>query len=130
MKTAPILAALLLLAGCSTPTTLPSGPVPAKKEADKRVTLDTSAAGLLKITRVTSETGPDGIFRFQVDVQNVGPSAKSFVYDIEWLDRTGALLPMATGGVPWLLLRNEASSLSQAAPSPLVKDFRLKFRAK
>ena len=131
MKTAFLLLALLMLTGCAASAPPKIQPAPAKpKPPDKRVILAPELSGVLRVLNLRTETGSDGIFKFQADVQNLGPKARTFLYQIDWLDRDGASLGILGEELPWTLMRQETASLTVTAPTRMAKDFRLKFRAR
>ncbi len=121
------LAFLLLLAaaGCSAPVNkTESAPPP-----DKRITIDPSLAGALRVLKVQSATGAEGYLKIQVDVENRSAAPRRFSYSIDWLDANGSLLPQLSNGfLKWMLRGRETSSIAATAPDSLAKDFRITFR--
>jgi uncharacterized protein YcfL len=127
MKFLASMLASLVLAGCASPESPKPAPAAAEKKPDKRVVLDPALKGSLQEVGVRTETGGDGILKFQVDVQNLTPTVQSVVYQIDWLDRDGISLGIHYDDLHWLLLPHETGPLTMTAPTPLAKDFRLTF---
>jgi uncharacterized protein YcfL len=129
MKTAPFLLFVSLLASCAPANLRPVLTAAAQqKQPDPRVILDESVRGNLRILAVRATTGSDGLLKFQVDVQKIGPAARTFLYQVDWFDRDGVKMDLGGDPLPWTLLGNESDALTMTAPSPLAKDFHLTFR--
>jgi uncharacterized protein YcfL len=132
MKIALSLLVFLLLAGCASPGSRDTAPAPtAEKQPgkpDKHVIVDPALDGNLRVTRVHTETGGDGLLGFQVDVQNLSSAARTILYQTDWLDRDGRSLGLESQELRWTLLPRETAPLTMTAPTPLAKDFRLHFR--
>jgi uncharacterized protein YcfL len=85
----------------------------------------------LRVVKVLSSTGADNLLKIQVDVYNMTAAPKSFDYQLEWFDKDGQLLPLASGGpLSWMLLAHETSSIVATAPAETAKDFGVAFLAK
>ena len=67
-------------------------------------------------------------WKFQVDVQNLSSSAKTVIYQVDWLDQDGVSLGIGMEQPPCTLLPKETLPLAIAAPAPTARDFRLTFR--
>jgi uncharacterized protein YcfL len=73
-------------------------------------------------------TGADGMLRIQVDVQNRTDWPKPIAYRVDWLDQNGKVLDVsASPPITWTLDGKEATSIAVTAPTPLARDFRIKF---
>jgi hypothetical protein len=137
-----LLAAISLAAGCASPTPVPQ-PVQAPQSGaparppraersppakDTRVIVDSALDRVLRVLGVGTSTGPDGLLKIQVDVQNITDSPQRFSYKIEWFDRNGELLPMASEDtLQWMLLAGETSPIAATAPAATAKDFEVAF---
>lgn len=110
----------------------PSNPAPAPPAAkDTRIIVDTLLNDTLRVVKVLSSTGADNLLKIQVDVYNMTDAPKSFDYQVEWFDKDGRLLPLASGEpMPWMLLAHETSSIVATAPAETAKDFGVAFFAK
>jgi uncharacterized protein YcfL len=129
MKSAPWLLALLVLAGCASPAPRPAEPAQAAgKPPDKRVTVDPALRGILQIIEVRDMPATQGYLKFQVDVQNLSSSAKTIIYEVDWLDQDGVSLGIAMEAPPCTLFPKETLPLALTAPAPSARDFRLTFR--
>jgi hypothetical protein len=138
----PYLRKLVLIAGlaavaggCAAPansakTTAPPARTPARRPAasDKRFVIASQLHGILHVVSVLSSHQADGYLAIQVNVQNLTDAAQRFNYRIEWFDKEGALLPLASqGSIPWMLLARETSSVVATAPTPMAEDFGIAF---
>ncbi|MGD1083193.1 MAG: YcfL family protein [Verrucomicrobiota bacterium] len=132
MRIAPPLLALLVLAGCASPGPSNTAPAPtAEKQPgnpDKHLVLDPALIGSLRVLGVHTTTGADGLLKFQVDVENLSAAARTIIYQIDWLDRDGLSLGIQYDDFRWTLMPRETAPLSMTAPTPLARDFRLRFR--
>jgi len=129
MKTALLLLALLLLAGCASPAPRPAEPAhPAAKPADKRVTVDPALGGILQVIEVLDMPATQGFLAFQVNVRNLSSSAKTIIYQVDWLDKDGASLGIIMEEPPYTLFPKETRRLAITAPTPTARDFHLTFR--
>jgi uncharacterized protein YcfL len=121
----------LLAAGCgSTVNTLePASPAAQRNMVpDKRVVTDTGFYSHVKILGVNTTTGPAGFLKIQVELENATRSLQPFTYRVEWYDETGMIIPLpTTSAVPKTLEARETASITATAPTPLAKDFRIKF---
>ncbi|HEX3717049.1 MAG TPA: DUF1425 domain-containing protein [Verrucomicrobiae bacterium] len=107
----------------------PASAPPAVK--DTRIIVDSSLNDTLRVVKVLSSTGADNLLKIQVDVYNMTAAPKSFDYQLEWFDKDGRLLPLASGGpLSWMLLAHETSSIVATAPAETAKDFGVAFLAK
>jgi uncharacterized protein YcfL len=101
---------------------------PAPPSTDKRVFAVASLASTFRILNVKSTTAATGFLKIEVEVQNVGSKPKSFDYHIFWFDDSGTMFDLPdTVSVPLFLMGHEKSSIVAMAPTPLAKDFRVKF---
>jgi uncharacterized protein YcfL len=151
MKSALLLLALLALAGCASPASQsaqpasaggnalpspepaipqrPAGPAPAAgKSPDKRVTVDPALNGILQIKQVRVIKETEGYLEFQVDVQNLGASAITVIYQVDWLDQDGVSLGISMEQPPCFLFAHETHPITIATPAFSARDFRMTFR--
>jgi uncharacterized protein YcfL len=151
MKSALLLLTLLALAGCASPDSQPGQPAPAggntlpspqpaipRRPAepapaagntpDKRVTVDPALNGILQIKQVRVIKETQGYLEFQVDVQNLGNSAITVVYQVDWLDKDGVSLGISMDQPPCLLFAHETHPIAIATPAFSARDFRMTFR--
>jgi len=129
MKSALLLLALLALAGCASPAPHPAEPArAAEKLADRRVTVDPALRDILRVIQVRDMPATQGYLKFQVDVQNLSSSAKTIIYQVDWLDEAGGSLGLATEAPPCTLFRSETLPIAISAPTPAARDFRITFR--
>jgi len=95
---------------------------------DKHVLVDSRLDNSIRVLNVISSTGKDGLLKIQVNVQNLLDASVRLSYKVDWFDRNGEELPMASPGLmPWMLLAHETSSIVAAAPAPTAKDFGVAF---
>ena len=129
MKPALLALALVVLAGCASPAPHPAAPAPdAGKIPDKRVSVDPALRGILQVMEVRDMPATQGYLKFQVDVQNLSSSAKTIIYEVDWLDQDGVSLGIAMEAPPCTLFPKETLPLALTAPAPSARDFRLTFR--
>ena len=141
MKSTLFLLTLLILTGCASPAPHPAGPAEpagpagpaqtaqtAAKSPDKRVTVDPALLGILQIVKVRDMLATQGYLKFQVDVQNLTSTAKTVIYEVDWLDKDGLSLGISMEAPPCTLLPKETLPLALTAPAPTARDFRLTFR--
>ncbi len=129
MKSAPLLVMCLVLAGCSAPAPHPGETVGAAETLpDQRVTVDPALNGIIRVKRIQDMPPTQGYLRFQVDVENLGATAKTIIYQVDWLDREGVSLGLVMEPPPCTLFGHETLPLAITAPAPTAKDFRLTFR--
>ena len=120
---------ILLLAACTTVNTVERAePVnPRQMIDDKRVTTDVGLGRRVKVLGVNDSTGPGGLLKVQVEVENTTRSLQHFNYKFEWFDENGNVLNTATSAyVPRQIEGKETVFLTATAPTPAAKDFRLK----
>jgi uncharacterized protein YcfL len=128
MKFACLLVLALVFAGCSSPGPRPPRAVPAAATPpDKRVTVDPALNGIISVKEVRDMPATQGYLKFQVDVENLGSSAKTIIYNVDWLDKDGVSLGIAMEEPPCTLFAHETVPLSITAPAPTAKDFHLTF---
>jgi uncharacterized protein YcfL len=128
MKFTCLLVLALVFAGCSSPAPKPSKAVPTAAELpDKRVTVDPALNGIIRVKEVRDLPATQGYLKFQVDVENLGSSAKTIIYNVDWLDKNGVSLGIAMEEPPCTLFAHETVPLSITAPAPTAKDFHLTF---
>ena len=129
MKSALLLLALLVVTGCASPAPHPAEPAQAAaKPPDKRVTLDPALLGVVQVIRVRDMPATPGYLGFQVDVQNLSSTARTIIYQVDWLDKDGVSLGIAMEEPPCTMFPKETRRLALTAPAPTARDFRLTFR--
>jgi len=95
---------------------------------DKRVITDSNLSRKVYVIGVAEAPTPGGVLQIQVEVWNRTGSAQRFNYWFEWFDSNGMQVnPTSTARIPCLLEGGETRLLSSVAPTPLCKDFRVKF---
>lgn len=120
----------LVFTGCQTTVNTVSREPPAQRQmvTDKRVLTDASLAKKVYIVGVAEAPTPGGVLQIQVEVWNRTRSAQRFNYWFEWFDSNGMQVnPTSTAKIPCLIEGGETRLLSSVAPTPLCKDFRVKF---
>ena len=125
-----LLGGTLVFTGCQTTVNTVSREPPAQRQmvTDKRVLTDASLAKKVYIVGVAEAPTPGGVLQIQVEVWNRTRSAQRFNYWFEWFDSNGMQVnPTSTAKIPCLIEGGETRLLSSVAPTPLCKDFRVKF---
>ena len=96
--------------------------------SDKRYLIAPQLHGLLRVVGVRFRRLANGYLTIQVNLQNLTDAPQRFNYRIEWFDKDGALLPLASQAyVPWMLMAREVSSVVATAPTPMAEDFGIAF---
>lgn len=120
-------AGVALLTACSTVNTVERATPVGQRQMvnDKRIITD---AGLNRATRIVGVNEVPGEFlKIQVELLNTTSSLKSFNYRFEWFDANGVLVNTPTSTyLPRQIEGKESIFISAVAPTPTVKDFRLK----
>jgi uncharacterized protein YcfL len=127
---ASLLATCLVFTGCQTSVNTVSREPPAQRQmvTDKRVITDSNLGRKVYVIGVAEAPTPGGVLQIQVEVWNRTGSAQRFNYWFEWFDSNGMQVnPTSTAKIPCLLEGGETRLLSSVAPTPLCKDFRVKF---
>src|SRR5882672_25177 len=127
---ASLLATCLAFTGCQTSVNTVSREPPAQRQmvTDKRVITDANLGRKVYVIGVAEAPTPGGVLQIQVEVWNRTGSAQRFNYWFEWFDSNGMQVnPTSTAKIPCLLEGGETRLLSSVAPTPLCKDFRVKF---
>jgi len=122
----PLLVLLVLVGGCSSPA-LPSTR-PAPKAEDKRVVVDPSLKGIVRVNQIFDLPSAPGFLQFQVDVENLSPAAITILYDVDWLDADGASLGIIMDEPPCTLFRKEVHPIAITSPAASAKSFRMTLR--
>jgi uncharacterized protein YcfL len=125
-----VLATCLIFTGCQTSVNTVSREPPAQRQmvTDKRVITDANLGRKVYVIGVAEAPTPGGVLQIQVEVWNRTGSAQRFNYWFEWFDSNGMQVnPTSTAKIPCLLEGGETRLLSSVAPTPLCKDFRVKF---
>jgi len=127
---ASLLATCLVFTGCQTSVNTVSREPPAQRQmvTDKRVITDANLGRKVYVIGVAEAPTPGGMLQIQVEVWNRTGSAQRFNYWFEWFDSNGMQVnPTSTAKIPCLLEGGETRLLSSVAPTPLCRDFRVKF---
>ena len=90
--------------------------------------MDAALRGILQINQVRVTPSTQGYLQFQMDVENLGSSAVTVVYQVDWLDKDGQSLGISMDQPPCLLLARETHPIIIASPTPTARDFRVTFR--
>ena len=108
---------------------IPAQPAPQSQVSDEsRFIIVPALQKVLRIASVTLTNAPGALLKFQINVQNLTDAPQRFSYRIEWFDKDGAPLPMASGQfTPWMLMPREVSSIVATAPTPTAADFGIAF---
>ena len=125
-----LLAGSFVFTGCQTSVNTVSREPPAQRQmvTDKRVITDANLGRKVYVIGVAEAPTPGGVLQIQVEVWNRTGSAQRFNYWFEWFDSNGMQVnPTATAKIPCLLEGGETRLLSSVAPTPLCRDFRVKF---
>ena len=125
-----LLGGSLVFTGCQTTVNTVSREPPAQRQmvTDKRVLTDASLSRKVYVIGVAEAPTPGGVLQIQVEVWNKTRSAQRFNYWFEWFDSNGMQVnPTSTAMMPCTLEGGETRLLSSVAPTPLCKDFRIKF---
>lgn len=121
---------VLVCCSCKTVNVVePATPVGTKQVvADRRILSDPTLNRIVNIVGLNVATTEAGFLKVQVEVFNKTASPQNFKYKFEWLDMTGMMVSTPTS--VWIerqIQGRESILLSAVAPSPTVKDFRIKF---
>lgn len=127
-----LLLALPAIAGCAssvnkTETVQPPAPAPAQAVTDKRVIIDPSLGGAVRVVAVYTSGGAQGFLRVELRVQNQAGAPTSFTYQFEWKDQNGATIDLSAPTIPMTLQGRETAPLVAMGPTPLTKDFQVFF---
>ncbi len=125
-----LLAGSLAFSGCQTTVNTVSREPGVQRQmvTDKRVRTDASLAKKVYIVGVAEAPTPGGVLQIQVEVWNRTRSDQRFNYWFEWFDSNGMQVnPTSTAMIPCTLQGGETRLLQSVAPTPLCKDFRIKF---
>lgn len=120
------LVGISLLTACSTVNTVERAEPIGQRQMvnDKRIISDASLNRAVRILSV-NET-PGVLLKVQIELQNTTRSLKSFNYRFEWLDTNGMQVSTPTSYKPRQIEGKESLFISDVAPTPAAKDFRLK----
>jgi len=135
MKNIPLLLVVWIwvaAVGCQTTvnTVEPAQPsAQAQELVIKKTQTDPSLSQRIKVLRVITTTSPGGYLNVQVDLRNASQSLVRYTYKVEWFDEKGLLIQTpAAGAIPRQIEGGEIQSIVLTAPTPLAKDFRIKFQ--
>ena len=125
------LAAVSVLGGCKSTTVNTISREPGAQRqmiTDKRVITDRTLANKVYVIGVAEAPTPGGLLQIQVEVWNRTKSRARFNYVFEWFDANGMLVnPTSTALIQAVIEGGETRLISSLAPTPLCKDFRVKF---
>lgn len=128
------LLALPVVAGCAsgvkTPEPVRAPAIPsamAQDVTDKRVIIDPSLGGAVRVVAVDTSAGPQGYLRVELRLQNQAPSPTAFTYQFEWKDQNGVTIDLSSPTIPMTLQARETAPLVAMGPTPLTKDFQVFF---
>jgi len=138
-----LLLSLAGLTGCQTESTPlnsappPLNPPPAAVNApsapatpaaaDKRIFTDPTLKVAFHSVNASTTESSAFFFKIQIDAQNLTDSPKSFNYHIDWLDKNGNVIELPEMSLPMSLMGGQKSSIVAVAPTPLAKDYRIRF---
>jgi uncharacterized protein YcfL len=98
--------------------------------ADQRVVTDAALNKHVSVFGVNTAMTPGGVLKVQVELINNSSSAQFFTYRFEWFDANGMIVnTLAAPVVAEKIEGRESKFITAVAPSPAVKDFRLKLIA-
>lgn len=122
----PLATVALLLGGCATVNTTQTPDVRENRQmiADERLITDAGTDGIARILGVN--VADNGFLRVQVELENRRARMFTVHYKFEWYDQNGMLV-QPDG--PWKtrqLEGRETVVITDVAPTPQAKDFRLK----
>jgi len=96
--------------------------------ADQRAVTDRTLGNRVSIVGVNTAMTPGGLLKVQVELLNTTRSSQNFSYHFEWFDENGMKLSALTPAeIPSVIQGRESMFISSVAPTPAVKDFRVKF---
>ena len=96
--------------------------------ADQRVITDGSLNKKVSIVGVNQSMTPGGLLKVQIELVNTTGSLQRFSYHFEWFDANGMQLTTLTAAeVPDEIQGGEDKFISSVAPTPICRDFRVKF---
>jgi len=115
--------------GCTTVNTVERAQPAAQRNivSDKRVITDGSLNRKVQIVALNENVGAGGFLKVQAEVINTTRSYQRFSYKFEWFDENGMLVSTPTSTfIPRQIEGQESLSIAATAPTPTVRDFRLK----
>ena len=138
-----LLLALAGLTGCQTESTPlnsappPANPAPAEVNApsalatpataDQRIFTDPKLKVAFRIVNASTTESSAFFLKIQIDAENLTDSPKSFNYHIDWLDKNGRAIELPEMSLPMSLMGGQKSAIVAVAPTPLAKDYRIRF---
>lgn len=94
---------------------------------DQRVITDQSLASKVSIVGVNTAMTPGGFLKVQIELLNTTRSPQNFSCQFEWFDANGMQLTALTPAeVPDVIQGGEDKFISNVAPTPACRDFRVK----
>jgi uncharacterized protein YcfL len=124
-------AALLVLCGCHTSmNTIENAQKEGQRQmiSDQRVVTDASLAKKVSFVGINQTMTPGGVIKVQIELLNNKRSLQRFSYRFEWFDASGMQVNnVASPTIPDQIEGGESKFISSVAPSPVCKDFRVKF---
>jgi uncharacterized protein YcfL len=128
----PLAGALLLVAaGCKTSVnSVENAQKTGQRQmvADQRVITDSSLKKKVSIVGVNQSMTSGGFLKVQIELFNTTGSLQRFSYHFEWFDANGMeLSTLAPAEIPDEIQGGEDKFISSVAPTPICRDFRVKF---
>ncbi len=128
---AGLLAGALVLVGCKSTTvnTIQRDPSAQRQlVTDKRIITDSGLAKRVAVVEISEAPTPGGHLQVQIEVVNRTRSMQHFSYQFQWFDFNGMQVSPTTAALLSATIEGgESIFLSSVAPTPLCKDFRIKF---
>jgi uncharacterized protein YcfL len=122
---------LLVLCGCRTSVnTIENTQKEGQRQmiSDTRVITDTSLARKVSLVGVNQTMTPGGLLKIQIELLNRKHSLQRFSYQFQWFDASGMqLTAVALPTISDQIECGESKFISAVAPTPAIKDFRVKF---
>ena len=137
MKTRKLLtlagALLLALTGCKTSVnSVENAQKTGQRQmiSDQRVITDRSLSSKVSLVGVNTAMTAGGFLKVQIELLNTTHSAQRFSYRFEWFDVNGMqVTSLGTATIPDQIEGGEDKFIAGLAPSPAIRDFRVKFLA-
>ncbi len=124
-------AGVLALGGCRTVNTVENTQKEGQRQmiADQRVITDDSLDLRVAVVGVNTSTTPGGLLKVQVELENRTHYLQRFIYHFEWFDANGMQVNnVISAPLPEQIEGKESKFISSIAPTPLCRDFRVKFQ--
>ena len=129
----PVLGLLLAVSGCKTSmNSVENAQKTGQRQmvSDQRAVTDKSLANKVSIVGVNQAMTPGGFLKVQIELLNNTRSSQDFNYQFEWFDANGMQITTLTPvTVSDRIQGGEDKFISNMAPTPACRDFRVKFIA-